>query len=340
MVDEDYLENIDVPLEERIASIENHVLELELKNRIKFPPTAKIQGRFLIINDLVYTQDQYDGIVVYDLRTGNPVSSIKLNSYQLKGMATDGKSLFLHMEGIDFRLQNDDIVIAKCKDPVDEFSMTDFVGKRAEEAEGVYSYLDASKSGINGMIFSIPLEVISSQSIMFGPTEYSKEAPRFLIHKDMSMTRIASGPGFINVFYNFHFGEGGCGTGCRIVNNEVQSRHGNLDMFKEKTPDRKLPLILRMRESCGKISASYELPVYNEEYHEEDSQSIYLPIVFKPRENESLQASELQRNDDLVHILYNHRTSKPNPGWIIRVHEPFSLETYRARIMELKPADK
>jgi len=323
-MDEDFLQNEDIDLEKRIASVENHILELTLKNVIELPPTAKIED-FLVINDRVYCKDQYDGIVIYDLKSGNPVSAIKLDSYKLKEMATDGKSLFLHMRGIDFKLKNSDVVIAKNLNPESNFNIVDFVGKRAEEVDDVYSYLDASKSGISEVIFPIPLDLISRHSIMFSPIMYSenKDVPRFLVHPDMSRTDIASGPGFINVFYNYHCGEGGCETGCRIENNKICADYGNLSMFKERTSDRKLPWNLNINISRDEIFAFYSL--FGNEY--DDLHTITLPIVFKGSGRKGKGVLDLQHDDDIVHLLYNHNLS-----------EPFVLGTYEAKIMKLTPA--
>lgn len=338
-MDEDFLLNIDAPLEERIASIENQVLELTLKNCVELPPTAKIQEDFLVVNNRIFTRDQYQGIAAYDLNTGKPISSIVLDSYRLKGMATDGKSLFLHMHGIDFKLKNSDIVIAKNLNPESYFNIVDFVGRYAEEVEGVYSYSEASKSGISEAIFPIPLDLISRHSIMFSPILYSEndaDVPRFLVHPDMSMTNIASGPGFINVFYNYHHGEGGCETGCRIENNKICEDYGNLSLFKERTSDRKIPWNLNISINRDEIFAFYSL--FGNEY--DDLHTFTLPIVFKGSGRKGKGLVCLQQDDDIVHLLYNHNSWKPARQFTIMVSEPFILETYEAKIMKLTPADE
>lgn len=350
-MDEAELENIDIPLKERIVSLENQVLELTLEHRIEFPPTACI-NRFLVIRDRVVTSDRYDGIIVYNIKTGAPVSSIKLNPQNLKGMATDGQSLFLYMRVEDFQLKDSDILIAKClDDPALEFVTTDFVGKCAKDVNGIYQGLGKPAKGISGVIFPIPLEPILRPSILFAPMEYSNDehVPRFLVHEDMSITYIRSGLGFINILYNYHFGEGGCHTGCRIEGgSKLYDGSGNRNMRKEMMPERKLPAILTMDVSKGRLEAGYDLPILDEEYGEEAECCTHnLPLVLKGDRFAVENARDVQRNDDMIYVLHNphhfhqpDHSRTPEDKWAITVYSPFALSTYRARIMELAPAGK
>ncbi|MBI2105504.1 hypothetical protein HYT56_01550 [Candidatus Woesearchaeota archaeon] len=320
--------------------LENKVIVLQHDGSFELPETYRATDKFIVVNDTFFAYDFYGDVNVFNLRNGRQISLMKFNFDSLKSMATDGDHVYFHTEKDWETIEDKDILIARCDPELRgvEGVTCDFVGKSVRElnrengknAEYIHNDPKENKY-INGMIFSIPFNSIVTSSLIYSPVRFSENfGPRFLIHSDMSMPRIISRNGYVDVGYNYHFGGMGCDTSFRLKNSKIENI-----IQADLTENRDLELHFRWTNHIGIVAYT---PIYNENamYSDERITDHFLPVVFKGRNIGNYERIlKMQHSLDDLHIFYEDCTSS-NARGAFRVIDPARLESYKISVKDLE----
>lgn len=342
-------------LEQRIKEVEKDILCLEKTNTVMFPPTDRLTDKFLVAGDLIIAKEYYGDISVYKM-DGSKISRIHANHGDIKNLATDGKSLYIHLKKSDFPLIDTDILLGIRPDTgkphfteeedviISDGVTTEFVGKPIAEVDEILKYVGSKSNNIESMIFSIPLEDLSNPGFVFCTEFISEQSQRFLVHSDMSMATLLSGTNYVWIFYNNHYGEGGCETGCMI--HEDKAYPLGSEKYKELANEchgKSLPKNLEISLRQCRLGAEYVFEYYNPEapYHETSDANVPINILCADAGSPAKIARplDMKRTDNQIAIMYEQVTTKPKKG-LLRVITPNVLDIYQATLRKLELAEE
>jgi len=342
-------------LEQRIKEVEKDILCLEKTDTVMFPPTDRLTDKFLVVRDLVIATEYYGDVSVYKM-DGRKISRIHANFGEIKDLATDGKSLYIHLKKANFPLTDSDILLGIRPDTgkphfteedgtiISDCVTTEFVGKPITEVDEILKYVGSKPNNIESMIFSIPLENLANPGFVFCTQFISEQSQRFLVHSDMSMATLNSGTNYVWLFYNNHYGEGGCETGCMI--HEDKAYPFGSEKYKELADERhgkSLPKHLEISLRQGILNAEYVFEYWDPEvsHHETSEASVPINILCADANTQAkiTRSLDMKRTNDQIAIMYEQATTKPKTG-LLRVLTPNVLDVYKATLRKLEPAEE
>ncbi|HTY43745.1 MAG TPA: hypothetical protein VMC80_00690 [Patescibacteria group bacterium] len=317
------------------------VAVLEHENTLELPPTFRLaegRSKFDIVGNQAFITEYYGPLHSFNLKSGREEVLFPFREHQVRALANDGANLFLRLEG-DFELRQTDVLLAKVLSTFEtedyegkkyRDGFCEFVGKPIEELPREHhKYRMAKENGITSRIVSCSLKQLARPMIVFAPENFTDQNPRFLIHQDMSSLWLFSGKGHVDLWYNEHSGEGGCETSCTL--------------YKEGTAEERFNVIEEQMITNPVIEISYPerktlcAMLYQERAAEENDEDMHteIPIVFSGNVRINRRITEIQREGDRVHILYEPETTRTDfPDWTYGITSPAVLDTYRVSLRE------
>jgi len=316
--------------------LENTVVELEKINQIIFPPTDKLSADFLVVDNILFANNYYGNLEVYNLNSGSKISELHFRPIELRNIATDGNYLYLNIKK-DFELRKSDILLAKLPKDAHEFDFIEFVGKPLNEIKEINWEGKSNQQGIESKIVSFPLNAVYYDSIVYSPDMLTDEYTRFLVHQDMGINiYLTSNNGYITINYRSGFDDIPQTSSIFLKNGELYDlKKDELEKIeKEQDSKRKTPKEVRIIDLSNELHASYDTTYWED--LEEKGDCTTLNIIYKkghpPKQHNILK---LIHNDDLIHVLYDQVSHSPKAG-IININSPSILETYKVSLRELK----
>lgn len=313
-------------------NLEHTVIELEKIGNISFPPTDRLSGKFIIVNNHIFVINYYGHLGMYHLETGYKNSEFHFKFNEVENIATDGKFLYLKLQG-SFEVKNDDVLLAKVKE---NDKMSDGIGEiisfidlplkeLPEEIYGKEISVFNKKSeelGIASRIVSVDLEKLKFPSIVYWPDGFTDENTRFLVHRDMGLNVfLTSQNGFIIGSYRPDADIGGFCDNFFLKNGKLYEP--SEAELKENITYSKLRVYTSSVDPYG-------FNIFINTSHAEKN----LRMIFK---NEKPSTRKyilgLFHQDDKIYILYDQITGEGHG--ITPVYHPNELITYKAKLRRL-----
>lgn len=326
------------------------IIELNEINSFDIPPTIRMTDKFLVTGEYLFLRDEYGPLMVYNLKERKEVAKFMFGACELQDIATDqnkdNEEIYLSIKGGKFVLRNRDILLGKVMRWTNEKTseghpyldgMVDFIGEPIINLAIEHAmYGEAKNNNVVGRIESFPLKeiVYKRPMLIWCPNKFTEENSRFLIHSDMdSQNNLVSGKGFVRLYYNYHFGEGGC---VNVI--ELKNGKAYIPSFGEGEDRGYLEIAENEKFPSGIFAGITFLDYAKFPSYCPDGFTIPLNLTFKdgrvPRRN-SGKIIKLQYNERELHVLRDNIISEDRDHGYWKIETPARLDSYKISFREI-----
>jgi len=313
-------------------NLEDIVVHLKRDSVIDLQPTDKPTSYFTIMKRNLIIQDFYDGLLSYDIFSGNKKTKIPLENQVLRDFATDGNYLYLQIiNGPDFKLKSNDILLGDMRLETYELINPLTLIKDVKQPSRFIEDHMAFEQGIRNRIVCVPENFFNSRSYVFDINAFTEKFFRILIPDSIpGSTILHQGDRYVYLS-NSNFDESPLNP-TYIKNGKIIDLDQTKKSHQSLLDNIHIDFDLVKNEYRNRIWSNLNIPEVNGEGKIIYSKIIPISIVGDiPNTN---LINSIYKSGDHLYVLHKESGDIRNPGQL-SVEIPAHLEIYQISIKRL-----